>query len=240
MKIFIVEDEKIHLEDLLITIEELGHQCIGYSDDPMEALEKIEKLQPDVVIQDIQLNGKISGIQLADKIKKLYGIPIIFATSHKDDPIMIAALETNPVTYLVKPIQNGDLKAALLMAQKIQSEDGKAGELEESADGFVFIKVGNKLQKVIINTILFIQTDEKNYCTIVTSDEKKYAVRSSIQAILKILPLNDFIQIHRSYAVNIQFIESFIETDQTIVLKKHNLPVGRTFKDSFYKRVKLL
>jgi two-component system, LytTR family, response regulator LytT len=243
MRVLVVEDEKIHLEDLLITLEELGHDCVASTAHPLDALELAELHRPDVVIQDINLNGKISGIQLAKKMMQLYQLPVIFATSYRDASIINDALDVKPITYLTKPIQSGDLQAALLMAQRFKADAEAliiAAELDTTKDDFVFIKVGDKLQKVNFKDIMLVQTDAKNYCTIITLDDKKYAVRNSIQALLSILPSANFMQVHRAYIINVQFVESYIEGEQCIVIKKYDVPVGRTFKESMQDRFRVL
>jgi two-component system, LytTR family, response regulator LytT len=242
MRVLVVEDEKIHLEDILITLEELGHECVASTADPLDALELAEQHRPDVVIQDINLNGKISGIQLAKKLIQLYQLPVIFATSYRDAGIMNDALDVKPVTYLTKPVQPGDLQAALLMARRliITAATIQPAELQETKDDFIFIKVGDKLQKVNFKDVLLVQTDAKNYCTIITTDDKKYSVRNSIQALLSIFPSVNFMQVHRAYLINVQFVESYIEAEQCIVIKKYDVPVGRTFKENIQQRFKVI
>jgi two-component system, LytTR family, response regulator LytT len=242
MRVLVVEDEKIHLEDILITLEELGHECVASTADPLDALELAEQHRPDVVIQDINLNGKISGIQLAKKLIQLYQLPVIFATSYRDAGIMNDALDVKPVTYLTKPVQPGDLQAALLMARRLitTAATTQPAELQETKDDFIFIKVGDKLQKVNFKDVLLVQTDAKNYCTIITTDDKKYSVRNSIQALLSVFPPSNFMQVHRAYLINVQFVESYIEAEQCIVIKKYDVPVGRTFKENIQQRFKVI
>lgn len=243
MKVLVVEDEKIHLEDILVTLEELGHECVASTDDPLDALELAELHRPDVVIQDINLNGKISGLQLAKKMIQLYQLPIIFVTSYKDTATINNALDIKPVTYLTKPIQSGDLQAALLMAQRIKlfSEiENTTVELQEIKDDFIFIKVGDKLQKVCYKDMLLVQTDAKNYCTIITAEYKKYSVRNSIQNLISILPSPNFLQVHRAYIINVQHVNAYIEAEQCIVLMKYEVPVGRTFKEAVQQRFKVI
>jgi two-component system, LytTR family, response regulator LytT len=243
MRVLVVEDEKIFVEDILITLEELGHDCIGNTDDPLDALEMIEIHRPDVVIQDINLNGKISGIKLAKKIMQLYNVPVIFATSYLDKKIMNEAIDEKPLAYLTKPIQIGDLQAALLMAERLIAAEElniNKAEVDEVKDNYIFIKVGTKLQKVNFETVLFIQTDTKNYCTIITVDNKKYSVRNSIQNLLSIFPQKTFLQVHRAYIINIPFVESYNEAEQCIVIKKYDIPVGRTFKEGIMQKFRVI
>ncbi|MHA7059034.1 LytR/AlgR family response regulator transcription factor [Aquimarina sp. M1] len=237
MNIYIVEDDLFHLEDIKITLEQLGYSYLGNSANPLEAYEQIGTLRPDAVILDIHLNGKESGIELGDRIKKLYGIPVFFATSDKNKETISRAADISPAAYLTKPISKGDLQAALILAGK-QEITSVVATTDESGD--IFIKSGNKLVKVNMKTILFAHTDSKNYCSIVTMDNKKLSVRYSILKLCEKLKGLEFVQTHRSYIINWNKIDSLHEYDQTIEIQGHHIPIGRTFKDSIYKRLKII
>lgn len=236
MNIYIVEDDIFHLEDIKITLEELGYACVGSSGTPFEAQEQIGVLKPDAVILDIHLHGKEDGIALAKRIKTLYQIPIFFTTSHKDKDTMKKAAEADPVAYLTKPVNKDDVQAALILARtksfSIQDVDNKFNS--------IFVKSGNKLIKVNIDDILFAHTDSKNYCSLVISDDKKLSVRYSILKLSEQLESSIFVQTHRSYIINWQKIDSFHEYDQTIQIQGHHIPVGRTFKNDIYKRLRVI
>ncbi|WP_346883093.1 response regulator transcription factor [uncultured Algibacter sp.] len=236
MKIYVVEDEIIPLDDILITIKSLNHQCVGYSGDAFEALEQIESLKPDVVLMDIHLNGKQQGIQLAREINKKSNIPLIYTSSDITKSVINEAADTNPISYIIKPVNEKDLLAALILAEnKISSiNDSSPDELSE-----IFIKNRKKLEKINVNDILFAFTDTKNYCTIVTEDTK-LTVRNSIVGLQQLLNHEQFIQTHRAYIINWKKVDAFYEGTQSIEIKEHNIPLGRTYKDSVYKRLKML
>lgn len=235
MKIYVVEDEIIQLDDMLITLIELGHDCVGHSDDAFEALEQIETLQPEVVLMDIHLRGKQAGITLAKKVKTEFNIPIIFTSSDIGMSTMSEAIEVDPVSYITKPVNKNDLKAALLLAKnKLNNSFDNKNTIKE-----IFIKNGNKLVKVAINDILFAQTDSKNYCTIVTQNSK-LSVRNSISGLKKILNHDTFIQTHRSYIINWKKVDSVVESDQSIQINEHQIPLGRSFKQEVFKRLQIV
>ncbi|SNR17373.1 LytR/AlgR family response regulator transcription factor [Tenacibaculum jejuense] len=237
MNVYIVEDEIFQLEDLKISLEVLGHNCIGASDDPMETLDQIEKLKPDVILIDIHLQKRKSGIMLAEKIKRFYKTPLIYTTSAYDEATINEASVTKPVAYLTKPIKENDLKAALILAsQQIESK------IKDDNNREFFARHGNKLFKIDINSILYVHTDSKNYCSIITKDERKFSVRNSISGLLKTLNNDDFIQTHRSFLINWNYIKSFSESDQSIDLKHINLsiPVGRTYKSKILERLNII
>jgi len=237
MKIYIVEDQIISLDDTIITISNLGHNCVGHSGDPFEALGQIESLLPDVVLMDIHLNGKQQGIQLAKKIKSTFNIPIIFTSSDITKAIIAEAADINPTAYIVKPVTEKDLLSALILAEKKTND---TLETPNNSSTQLFIKVKNKLEKVTLDTILFAYTDTKNYCTILTDSNKKYTVRSSIVGLQQLLKHEQFIQTHRSYIVNWTKVEAFYEGTQSIEIQGHSIPLGRTYKDAVYKRLKVL
>jgi len=237
MKVYIVEDDIFHFEDIQISLEELGYTCVGHSDDPFEALEQIGKLMPDAVILDIHLHGKEAGIALGDRVKRQYEIPVFFTTSSLDKEVMVKAAHINPVAYLTKPVNKNDLHAALVLAEQ-KKPAPKEAEPEESDT--IFVKSGNKLIRVELSNIVYAHTDTKNYCTIVTTDNKKLSVRYSILKLGKVLGETDFVQTHRSHIVNWNLVDSFHEYEQTLEVKGHHVPVGRAFKENIQKRLRII
>ena len=71
-KIFLIEDEWVHAEDVRITVEELEYKWLGYTHEGIDAMEKIKILQPDIILIDLNLNGAFSGILIASKIKEAF------------------------------------------------------------------------------------------------------------------------------------------------------------------------
>lgn len=236
MKVYIVEDSLFDLEDIKITLEELGHKCVGASGDPFEAQEQIGEILPDVVLVDIHLNGKQSGIALGRKVKSLYQLPIVFASADCRQEVIEEAADIDPVAYLTKPINKKDLQAALVLAGK-QMPSRKT---RLSGISSLFVKSGNRLVKIGVDVILFAYTDSKNYSTFVTNENKKFSVRRSIVGLHQLLGDDIFVQTHRSYIVNWKKIDSFYESDQTIEVQGHHVPLGRTFKGKVYARLKVI
>ncbi|MFD2561828.1 LytR/AlgR family response regulator transcription factor [Aquimarina rubra] len=119
-------------------------------------------------------------------------------------------------------------------------EEAELEQKEDNQPSHLFVKCGNKLIKVAMDTIIFAHTDSKNYCSIVTTDGKKLSVRHSITSLLKALDCDFFIQTHRSYIINWHKIDLFYEQDQTIEIQKHHIPIGRTYKEELYKKIRVI
>ena len=82
-RIFIVEDEAILVEDLKQKFSDRGYSMAGTSQSSTEAIDLIRKVQPDLVVMDVQINGKLNGIEVAIVLQGQlsYWLPIVFLTA---------------------------------------------------------------------------------------------------------------------------------------------------------------
>ncbi len=234
--IFIVEDELIILERIMILLEELDHTIAGHCDNADLALKQIKEKDVDVILLDIALPGKNNGISLAKLINKELNLPIIFTSSFQDKETISEAAETNPITYLTKPINKGDLLVAIELALK-KNIDENITVQEEASNKVFYTKIGDKLNKIQIESILWLKASDSNYCDIIVSDGKSLTVRSSLQKLMKQLPQDVIIQVHRQFAININAIDHINLKEQSIYINEEAIPLGRTFKNEFMKRI---
>lgn len=235
VNIFIVEDEEIYLTDLTILVEEAGYNLVGSTDNADDAFDKIKACDPDVVLVDIALPGLNNGITLSEKINSELHIPHIFTTSFMQENVIDEAVKTNPAGYLKKPIDSGNLIAAIKIALK--ADVNHQNEPVEKPQ-ILFTKVGDKLHKLEINKICYAQADSDKYTSICIGN-KEYACRISLKELQKELPDN-FIQIHRSVLVNLNHITEINERNQTINMNGKELPISRRFRKSlntYLKRI---
>ena len=122
MNIMIVEDEGVTAFYLQETLKSLGCQVQGIFDNAKTALEFLENTPVEVVFMDINIKGKMDGIQLAQTIYVTHSnIKFIFITSYKDSQTILEAQSVKPLGYLIKPIGESDLEA-ILMVIRGQSE----------------------------------------------------------------------------------------------------------------------
>ena len=80
-KILIVEDEQEVAKSLEMRLKKLGFSVVGREDTAETAIKKAGELRPDIVLMDIELGGKMDGVQAADLIRKNYHIPVIYLTA---------------------------------------------------------------------------------------------------------------------------------------------------------------
>ncbi|MGG4483413.1 response regulator transcription factor [Paenibacillus illinoisensis] len=113
--IFLVDDEELGLGMMrdYIRWEEMGIYIIGTASNGREALEKIEALQPDIVLTDVQM-PIMNGIDLARKIHELYdSIQVMFLTGHDEFHYVKSALHVGAVGYLLKPLDLNEIESVI-------------------------------------------------------------------------------------------------------------------------------
>ena len=131
-KIMIVEDEKILAMGLKRKLEKLGYLITDTASSGQEALGKVAKNLPDLVLMDIVLKGDMDGIETAEELVKLYNLPIIYTTAYADDDIIQRAALTRPYGYLLKPFKEREVKANIEMAiHKKLSEKEEIQDFED-------------------------------------------------------------------------------------------------------------
>jgi CheY-like chemotaxis protein len=114
--ILIVEDESIVALDIKDKVERLGYNVLAVVSSGEAAVEEVTKIQPDLVLMDIILSGKIDGIETARRIRNNFDIPIIYLTAHSDEQTLKRAKVTEPFGYIIKPFVDKDLQNAIKIA----------------------------------------------------------------------------------------------------------------------------
>lgn len=115
-RILIVEDEQIIGEDIKRTLEQFGYSVIDVMSTGEETLQKIDKLNPDMILMDIMLGGTLTGIETANEVLKSYDIPILYLTAFASEKILEEAKMTQPHGYIIKPFEEKELRASIEMA----------------------------------------------------------------------------------------------------------------------------
>lgn len=118
--ILVVEDERITAEDIRVGLELAGYKVPIICSTGEDAVRQAGRLEPDLVLMDIKLEGEMDGIEAAAEIRKLYDIPVIYLTAFSDEKTVERAKLTEPSGFLVKgqgmlskPFEESELHAAI-------------------------------------------------------------------------------------------------------------------------------
>lgn len=190
-----------------------------------DALAIIEREKVDILFLDIDMPG-LNGLELR---KKTLNIPIcVYITAHPEHAVESFELET--LDFIVKPIKFDRFSQTMSRIEEFMEIKHKAQLFEASIGGdTIYIKEGHEQTKVKLHDILYLEA-LKDYTLIVTN-QKRHCVLSSIGTLLKENHFQSFIRIHRSFAVQKQFIQKI--NSQEILLNNNILiPVGRSYKDN--------
>ncbi len=116
LTVLIVDDEILIARNLQSTLIDLGHEVPEVVCTGEDAIDRVEKIKPDLVFMDIRLASGMDGIESAQIIKDRFAIPVVFLTAYADDETLARARKVGPYGYLVKPIAERDIKIVIEMA----------------------------------------------------------------------------------------------------------------------------
>jgi two-component system, LytTR family, response regulator len=222
----IVDDEEVDRLTVVSYAKRFSTlRIVGVFENAEEALAFLSTNVVDVAFLDIELEGG-SGLQLR---QKTLAIPVcIFITSHTENAA--EAFELQTLDFIVKPFNLARFEQTMRRVEEFMEVRLKASLFESSIGGdTVYIKSGHDQIKVKLHEILYLEA-LKNYTVLVT-DKKRHYVLSNLGEMLREEKFNSFIRIHRSYAIQKQFVQKI--NPQEIQLNNNVLiPIGRSYKNS--------
>lgn len=245
MNILIVEDEMLLAAHTALKIKEMGHNVHGIFPRGEEAVSQIALNPPDLILMDIQLNGKLNGIETALEIQKTHDIPIIYVTANNDKVHFDQAMETHPFAFISKPAKKLELQRAIdLVGKRIEHERQKSEQLSSINMGgtpfmvsdCIYVRDHDKMVKVCIDDIYYVEA-ERNYCRIHTKN-KQHLLVATLKEMDQKLPPRYFLRIHRSFIVNLMHIDEVAATH--IVVDKRAVPVSKPLKEELLKRLQTI
>jgi DNA-binding LytR/AlgR family response regulator len=248
LKLLIVEDELLIAEDLRMQLTKLGYYVVGMAVSYMEAIELIMEDLPDLVLLDINIKGDKDGIELGHFLHHEVEIPFIYLTSHSDSNTLARAKETQPDAYLLKPYKKEGLYTAIEIAlsnatkrsrhEALESLNEKEPEGEELIlKDCLFVKKDHSFIKVKLSEIKYLNS-EGNYMTIFVDRENKYLIRSTIKNMLEYIPNDVFFQTHKSYLVNLNFLEQI--GPMSVTVSGQEVPLAKNKKEQLLSRMRTL
>lgn len=112
LKVLIAEDEYLNLMGLKSSVERLGHEVIGEADDGKMAIDLALKLEPDLILMDINMPS-VDGIEAIREINKDTIHPVIIISGYHNKELLNRANEVGVFAYLVKPVDERALQSAI-------------------------------------------------------------------------------------------------------------------------------
>ena len=237
MNVLIVDDEQLARQRLRkLLSDSKGYQVIGEAVTGEDALRKTQASQPDVVLMDIRMPG-MDGIEAASYINRMDKPPaIIFTTAYGEHALK--AFETHAIDYLLKPIKQNRLEAALEAAKRMNKAQLSKLRQDET-DGSrqkICVKSRGSLELIPVEEIIYFKADQK-YVTLRTA-EQEYLIEESLRNLEQEFSFQ-FIRIHRNALVAHQMLHgltknneghaclNFTEIDDLLEISRRHLPLIR-------------
>lgn len=116
----VVEDERIISLAMEMHIRNLGHRVGASVASGEDALAALGRVRPDLVLMDINLEGKLDGIETAQLMRERGGPPVAYATAYTDPQTRARAQATMPLAFLAKPVGPAEINA---LVQQLHSRN---------------------------------------------------------------------------------------------------------------------
>jgi len=194
----------------------------------LQALAFITANPVDLIFLDIEM-PELNGMEFIKAMKHPHPL-VILTTSHPE--FALEAFENNVLDYLVKPIALPRFLNAVAKAQAISEKHN----IDRIENDIIFIKKGNLIVKVNKSDVLWIE-GLGDYVTLNTEKEK-FIVHSTMHAIEQKFASNEFMRVHRSFIIRIDKINNI--EDNCISYFDKFIPIGKTYRESVYKRLNML
>ena len=261
-KILIVEDDVIISKQLSNYLQKRHYQITGQVTNGEDALELIKEDSPDIILMDIELDGKLDGVETAAIIQETLIIPIIYLTNYNDSRTFNRAKGTLPATYLTKPYKNHDVKNAIEMAISslslltqdkkndvnlsleitLKNEDKAKDELFILKDRIFIRNNNNDFNKLEFDHIIYIKSD--NHSLDIHTLYGVHKINYSFNRFLELFNDYPIFRIHRQFAVNANYVtyirhkdlklEYIDKTKNPGETKQITLAISQRYKESTF------
>lgn len=240
LKAIIVDDEQSARDNLRYLTEKHCEkiEIVAEADKVISAVESIKAHKPDLVFLDIEM-PKQNGFELFNYFDELT-FHVVFVTAYNN--YAVKAFEVSAVDYLLKPIDIDRLKEAenKVLKQTTLNQNFEVLEKNIQASEIKNIAIPYKSDFIIvkIENIVCIQANRAySNLTVLNTNKnlkKTYTYAKKLAYFEEHLPKKQFIRIHRSWLVNLNFIQSYSKKENMITLDNgQELPISKTYKEVF-------
>ncbi|WP_175986960.1 LytTR family DNA-binding domain-containing protein [Bacillus sp. Marseille-Q1617] len=240
MKVAIIDDEPYSREEMKHLLRAYEWvEIVGEASSAEKAMELLLTRDPQVLFLDIEMPG-MSGVDLAESLQKMKQKPeIVFATAYPD--FALKAFRVEAVDYLLKPFDEDQLAGTMERLKKIVAEDS-AEETEVKTKGKLAVQDEDKIIYIKPDDILYIFREERE--TYICTEKKRYTCRLPIKELESKLVTYPFFRVHKSYLVQLPFVEELIPWGNGVYqLKVHGskekIPVSRNYVKELRERLEL-
>ena len=206
-----------------------GVTVCGTAKNADEARTQLEALKPDVLTLDVEMPG-MSGLELLESNRNLPRVVLVTSKEH----YAARAFEFNVAHYLVKPV---DYTRFLSAVDRIQEMTSTTNEIPANPMDYIFIKENGVLHKVPYNELMYVEA-LGDYMKVHTKGRSftTYSTMKNLEE--KLCAHSAFIRVHRSFIINIGFLDNI--DNEAATIKGHVVPIGSKYRLQLQQRLHIL
>jgi len=237
----IIDDEKNALESLALKIAKYFPQITVTHkfQNPQKAIQEINQNHPDLVFIDIEM-PVLTGFDVLSKIENP-NFEIIFVTAYSE--YAIEAIKHCAIGYIIKPIDNDELKLAIENALKninhksaLEKNQQLLQNLVNNRNSTIVIPTQKGLSLIKIADIIRFEGID-GYTKIILENSTPILSSYSIGKYSKIECLHHFYLVHKSHFINLNYINEYLNEGYIIMKNKDTIPVSKSKRTSFLKKI---
>lgn len=233
IKAIIVDDEKHSVATLSWKLEKFcpDVEIVKTFTKAPEALKFLQKNPPDLLFLDIEM-PRLDGFELLEELGPKIDFEVVFTTAY--DEFGIRAVKVNALDYILKPVQNQELKAAI-EKYKTKRKDNTAEPLISKSNR-IALATKESIEFVEPKDIIFCSSDS-NYTLIYLTNNRKKIISRTLKDVEEWLAPYNFYRVHNSHLANLNHIKEFIRADggYLVLSNGKKLPVARNRKEDLLK-----
>lgn len=235
IRVVIIDDEPAIRKDIQALMQQQpGFIVVGTCSSVQEAHTIIPATQPDLLLLDIELHDG-TGFDILRSLEPLT-CKVIFITAYNDHAIK--AIKYGALDYLMKPLDEEELRQALDKMQRAHMPQPQADQLSVAMGHLqkggmhnrIVLRSQQYLQVVPFEEIIYCQSDA-GYTTFFLTDNRKVVVSKSIKEYEELLPSGWFLRPHQSYLINHHFIDRYHKDGYLVLRNGTEIPVSTRRKD---------
>lgn len=245
IKAVIIDDELPSVETLMWKLENYCPQVevVQTYTNPVEALDYLKKTPPDLVFLDIEM-PMLNGFDILEELGEV-NFDVIFTTAY--DEFGIQAIKLSALDYLLKPVQNQELKKSVekfiqksqpdVSSKKLKVLFQNIRDEEKGKPGRIALATKESIEFVEPNEII-VCTSDSNYTLVQLTDGRKKLISRTLKEFEEMLSPFNFFRTHHSHLVNLSHVREFVRTDggYLIMRNKMAIPVSRSKKEDLLKQ----
>lgn len=242
LKIVLVDDENDALEVLEWKLNNyISDVQITKCNSPIESIDVISRIEPDIVFLDIQM-PEMDGFTLLENLS-FRNFNLIFTTAH--DEFALKAIKVSAIDYLLKPVDKDELISAI---DKIKAQK-KDGDLLEDKLQLLLGNLNNNQDKINISAdgkvyllekedVIMLKSD-KSYTTIFLTNEQEIIVSKTLKEVEKKFQFPQFYRVHNSYLINLNHVKEYLKGlgGELIMTNGQTASISRTKKAELFTKL---